>query len=141
MGPVRVLIVDDFESWRKAVRRLLAGAGWVEVVGESPDGPDAMEKSSKLRPDLVLMDIGLPGMNGLDAARRIGAVSPDTRILFLSVESDLAVVREALMTGAGFLAKVDVARNLVPLIKAIIRNEPFLSFRILGDDPSSSDVR
>jgi DNA-binding NarL/FixJ family response regulator len=130
-------MVDDCEAWRKAVRRLLAECGCVEVVGESPDGHNAMQKSNELRPDLVLMDIGLPGMNGLDAARRIGVVSPGTKILFLSANSDPDVVREALRTGAGFLAKADAARDLLPLIKAIVRNEPFLRFRALGDDPSN----
>ena len=137
MGPVRVLLVDDSEAWRKAVRQLLAVGGCIEVVGESPDGPDAIQKSRELRPCLVLMDIGLPGMNGLETARRIGVTSPNVKILFLSANRDPDVVREALKTGAGFLAKADTAHDLLPLIRAIVRNEPFLRFRALGEDPSN----
>lgn len=137
MGPIRVLLVDDSEAWRKAVRQLLVVGGCIEVVGESQDGPDAIQKSRELRPSLVVMDIGLPGMNGLEAARRIGVTSPSVRILFLSANNDPDVVREALITGAGFLAKADAAHDLLPLIKAIVRNEPFLRFRTLGDDRSN----
>jgi DNA-binding NarL/FixJ family response regulator len=137
LGLVRILIVDDFEPWRSAVCSILARDEDLEVVGESSDGLDAVQKIEELHPDLVLLDIQLPKMNGLDAARQIRKISPDTKILFLSSYCGLEVMQEALKVGVGFVVKADASRDLLPIIKAIIRNEPFVRFRFLFDTPSN----
>jgi DNA-binding NarL/FixJ family response regulator len=124
LGPVRILIVDDFEQWRNHVRSMLAGEADLEVVGESSDGLEAVQSSEALQPDLILLDIELPKMNGLDAARHIRMVSPGTKILFLSSYHCLDIMREALKLGAGFVVKADAGRDLLFIVRAIIRNEP-----------------
>ena len=138
MGLVRILIVDDFEPWRRAVRSILARDEDLEVVGESSDGLDAVQKSEELQPDLVLLDIHLPKMNGLDAARLIHNVSPATKILFLSSYHGVEIMQEALKVGAGFVVKADASRDLMPIVKAIVRNEPFVRFGFLLDTPSDA---
>lgn len=139
MAPVTILIVDDFEPWRSAVRSMLAEDADLVVVGESSDGVDAVLKSAAIRPNLVLLDIHLPKLNGLDAARQIREVSPDTKILFLSSYHSVDVMREALKIGAGFVVKADATRDLLPIVRAAIRNEPFVRFRFLGDGPANPD--
>src|SRR5215469_3952428 len=96
LGPVRILIVDDFEPWRRAVRAILDNDSEFEVVGECANGSEAVQKSGELQPDLVLLDIQLPVMNGFVAAQRISEISPDTKVLFLSAHRSIDVVREAL---------------------------------------------
>jgi DNA-binding NarL/FixJ family response regulator len=135
LGLVRILIVDDFERWRCSIGSILAEDADLEVVGESPDGLDAVQKSEKLQPDLVLLDINLPKMNGLDAARQIRRVSPRTKILFLSSYHSVEVMREALKIGAAFVVKADAARDLLLIVRAVVRNEPFVRFRFLEDRP------
>ena len=137
MGPVRILVVDDFEPWRRAVCSILAEDADLEVVSEGSDGLEALRKTEQLQPDLVLLDIQLPKMNGLDAARQIRKVSPGTKILFLSSYQYLEVMREALKVGAGFVVKADAARDLLPIVQAAVRNEPFVGFRFLLGTPSN----
>ena len=136
MGPVNILIVDDFEQWRRAVCTILAEDADLEIVGESPDGLDAVQKCQELQPDLVLLDIQLPKMNGLDAARRICEVSPSAKILFLSSYHCVEVMRDALKIGAAFVVKADAGRDLLPIVRSVVRDEPFLRFRFLNDPPN-----
>jgi DNA-binding NarL/FixJ family response regulator len=119
---------------------ILAEDADLKVVGESADGLDAVQKSGALLPDLVLLDIQLPKMNGLDAARHIRRVSPHTKILFMSSCQSLEVTREVLKIGAGFVVKADAARDLLPIVRAIVRNEPFVRFRFLDDGLPNSGV-
>ena len=117
---------------------MLAEDADLEIVGESLDGLDAVQKCQDLQPDLVLLDIQLPKMNGLDAARLICEVSPRAKILFLSSYHCLEVMRDALKIGAAFVVKADAARDLLPIVRAVLRNEPFLRFRFLNEDPPNS---
>jgi DNA-binding NarL/FixJ family response regulator len=128
---VRVLIVDDFEPWRRAVCSLLTDSNNIQIVGECSDGLDAVRQSEQLRPDLVLLDVHLPRMNGLSAARSIRKASPETRILFLSSYQCIDIMQEALKVSDGFVVKADAARDLLPILETVIRQEPFLRFNFL----------
>ena len=140
LAPVRILIVDDFEPWRRSVRSLLAEDADLEVVCEGSDGQEAIQKCKELQPDLILLDIQMPGMNGFDAARQICEVSPGTKILFLSSCRSLELIHEALKIAAGFIVKADAARDLLPIVRAVVRNEPFVRFRFSDDGSSKEDV-
>jgi DNA-binding NarL/FixJ family response regulator len=127
LASVRILIVDDFERWRRAVCSILRQNKDLEVIGESSDGLDAIQKSEELQPDLVLLDIGLANLNGLEAARQIRTVSPGSKILFLTLEDSPDLVQEALRIGAlGYVIKSDAASNLLPAVRAVMRNERFV---------------
>jgi DNA-binding NarL/FixJ family response regulator len=128
---VRILIVDDCDPWRRAVSFLLTDSDNIQIVGESSDGLDAVHQAEQLRPDVVLLDIELPKLNGLSAARSIRKVCPDTRILFLSSYQGVKMMQEALRVGDGFVVKADAPRDLLPILQAVIRKEPFLRFRFL----------
>ena len=100
-SPIRVLVVDDFEPWRRFVSTTLLKQPELEVIGEVSDGLEAVQKAEELQPDLILLDVGLPTLNGIEAARRIREVSPGSKILFASENRSADIAEEALSTGAG----------------------------------------
>src|SRR5687767_5057885 len=105
---LRVLVVDDHESWRSHVSSALQKNLQCQVIGQAADGLEAVQKAERLRPDLIVLDIGLPTMNGIAAARRILTSAPDAKILFLSQHLSPEVVQAALDTGAcGYVVKSD----------------------------------
>jgi len=105
---IRVLVVDDFENWRRQVRLVVQVRPAWQVVAEASDGSEAVQKAEELKPELILLDIGLPKLNGIETSRRIRQRSPSSKIIFLSQNSDLDVVRAALGTGAlGYVRKTD----------------------------------
>jgi len=121
---VRILIVDDYEFWRYCVVSMLKDYPEFEIVGEGSDGLDAIDMSAELRPDIVLLDIALPELNGFEAAREIRKVSPGSNIVFLAQSRDEALVNEAARVGArGYVSKMDAASELVPAIKAALTNK------------------
>jgi DNA-binding NarL/FixJ family response regulator len=121
---VRILIVDDYEFWRYCVVSMLKEHPEFEIVGEGSDGLDAIEMSANLQPDIVLLDLGLPEVNGFEAAREIRKVSSGSRIVFLSQTCNEDLVKEARRVGAqGFVSKMDAAHELVPAMKAALANE------------------
>jgi DNA-binding NarL/FixJ family response regulator len=136
---VRILIVDDYEPWRRYVRSVLADDQDLVILGECADGLDAIKQSEELQPGLVLLDIQLPSINGLEVARQIGVVSPETKVLFLSSTQSVEVMREALKFGAGFVMKTDAEHDLLPIVRAICRNQPFVRFRFLDDSVSDPE--
>ena len=106
------------------------------MVGEASDGLVAVEKAQELKPDVILMDIGLPGLNGIDAARRIRELTPKVKIIFVTQESSPEVVQEALDLGAqGYVLKADIETDLVPALYAAIQGKRFISGR--GPDNTS----
>ena len=128
---IRVLIVDDYEDWRRTVRQLLQERPELQVICEVSDGLEAVQKAEELKPDLILLDIGLPKLNGIEAARRIRQLSPNSKIIFLSQDNSLDVVQVALSTGAqGYVYKADVRSDLLPAIEAVLRVQQFFSSRL-----------
>ena len=110
LSSIRILIADDFGDWRLQNRLLLQAQPEWQVIAEASDGSDAVQKAKELKPDVVLLDIGLPKLNGIEAARRIRQLSPNSKIVFLSQNNDLDIVRAALSTGAlGYVCKTDAS--------------------------------
>jgi DNA-binding NarL/FixJ family response regulator len=131
---IRVLIVDDYEPWRRFIRLTLLAYEKLQVIGEVCDGLEAVPKAQELQPDLILLDIGLPRLNGIEAARKIREVSPASKILFLSENRSLDIVEKALSTGAsGYVLKADAARELLAAIGAILQDKQFMSASLAGD--------
>ena len=131
---VRILVVDDFEPWRRFVSSLIAlkKPGW-SIICEVSDGVEAVEKAGELRPELILLDIGLPKLDGIEAARQISQIASYSKILFLSGFDSLEVVEEALNTGAnGYVFKLDAASELVEAVEAVFQGKRFVSGRLAG---------
>jgi DNA-binding NarL/FixJ family response regulator len=126
--PMRILVVDDFAPFRSFVISLFSESAEFKVIGEASDGLEAVHKAKQLLPDLILLDIGLPTLNGIDAARQIRALAPDCKILFLSQESSTEVVREALSIGVmGYVVKVDAGDELLAAVEAVRQGRRFAS--------------
>lgn len=118
---------------RLLVASLLRGQPDLRMIGEVSDGLAAVEKAQELKPDVVLMDIGLPGLNGIEAARRIRELTPDAKIVFLTQESSPDVIEEALQLGAcGYVLKSEIETDLVPALYAAVQGKQFVSGRDSG---------
>ena len=129
MSSLRVLVVEDFVPFWQVIRSTLAERPNVQVIGEVADGLEAVQKAELLEPDLVLLDIGLPTLNGIEAARQIRKRAPDSKIIFVSQESSWDVVQEALNLGAwGYVLKERTANDLLPAVKAVLEGRQFVSF-------------
>src|SRR2546429_7019356 len=128
---LRILIADDHEVARRGIRAMLEShPGW-EVCGEAKDGRETVELASLMRPDVVLLDIGMPNLNGLEAARQILATLPEVAILILTMQDSDHVVREVLRAGArGFLLKSDAGRDLVAAVEALQLRRTFFTTRV-----------
>jgi len=127
-GRVRILVVDDHEPWRRFICTTLATQPQFAVIGSVADGLEAVQKSREVLPDLIVLDIGLPGLNGIEAGRRILELSPQTKVLFVS-ENRLAEVAElAFRMGAlGYVVKSGAAAELLPAVDAVLRGTRFVS--------------
>ena len=125
---VSVLVVDDHERWRETVHRLLNHRPNVKIVGHAADAVRATQLAAELQPQLILLDIGMPGMSGIEAARHIFLVAPQTKIIFVTQDNNADVVEHALGTGAhGYVLKTDTGRELPNAIEAVLQNQRFLS--------------
>jgi DNA-binding NarL/FixJ family response regulator len=130
---VRVLVVDDYEPFRRFVCSTLERRPELQVIGESSDGLEAVQKAEELQPDLIVLDIGLPTLNGIEAARRIRKLVPKSKILFLSQESSADVVQEALSLGTlGYVLKAHAGSELVAAMEAIRQGRQFISSGLSG---------
>jgi DNA-binding NarL/FixJ family response regulator len=131
MKRIRILIADDHAIVRRGLRTLLeAQAGW-EVCAEASNGREAVERGEELKPDIAILDIGMPELNGLDAARQILKSSPQTEVLILTMHQSEEVVAEVLKAGArGYVLKSDADQNLVAAVDAMLQHKPFLSSNV-----------
>jgi len=146
--PLRILVVDDFEPFRRHVRSMLAPRTDFQIIGEASDGMDAVQKAAELQPDLILLDISLPRLNGLEAARRIRILAPSAKILVISQESSFDVIATALRSGAlGYVHKLHAVRDLLPPLDAVGRDGYFVSNVLkqkssqTGDEPPRHEVQ
>ena|ERR1700758_1999148 len=123
-----ILIVDDYERLRQVMRSILEQRGNLEVIGEASDGLEAVQKAKELRPELILLDVALTKLNGIQAAKRLRDLVPRAKILFVSIESSSDIVREAFNAGGiGYIHKLDIASDLLPGIETVLRDEQFVS--------------
>jgi DNA-binding NarL/FixJ family response regulator len=130
MKTLRILIADDHDLMRRGVKSLLQShAGW-EVCGEAHTGREAVSKAEELKPDVVILDISMPDLNGVDAAKRIRKASPDTEVLILSVHYSDQLIRDILEAGVrGYIVKSDSDRDLVIAVETLANHKPFFTPR------------
>ncbi len=132
-GIVRILLVDDNEPFRRFVASTFCEKLNLDVVGEAGDGFEALRQAEVLQPDLILLDVGLPGLNGLEVARRMNKVAPTARIIFLSQESAEDVVSAALDLGAwGYVAKIQAGRDLLIAVEKVMQGQRFVGSGLEG---------
>ena len=124
----RVLVVEDFEPFRRFICSTLGERPELEIVGETSDGLQAVQKAKELQPDLILLDIGLPTLSGIEAGHRISRVAPAAKVLFVSQNHDADVVTAALSNGAkGYVRKENAKTDLLPAVEAVLRGDRFVS--------------
>ena len=126
--PLRILVVDDHAVVRRGVRSLLESRDGWEVCGEAMTGRDAVEQSRRLRPDVVVMDLSLPELNGLEATRHILRDAPETEVLVLTMHQSEELARDVLQAGArGYVLKSDADENLIAAVESLRQHKPFLT--------------
>jgi len=127
-GPIRILIAEDHPLFRRFLASTVQSRPGLQVVCEVPDGLAAVQKVRELEPELILLDIGLPGQNGIEAARQIRNLSPQSKILFVTQESSADFVHAALEAGAwGYVTKTDAGHELLPALEALLRGQMYMS--------------
>jgi DNA-binding NarL/FixJ family response regulator len=128
MKRIRILLADDHAVVRQGFRMILGAQPDMEIVGEAGNGREAVELAERLKPEVVVMDVSMPELNGIEATRRLAASTPHTRVLALSMHKDSVYVREILRAGArGYLLKDSVAADLVSAVRAVASGEGYLS--------------
>jgi DNA-binding NarL/FixJ family response regulator len=132
---VRVLVVDDNEPFRQFVCSTLQKRPELQVIGEASDGLEAVQKAEELKPDLILLDIGLPTLNGVDVSRRISMIVPGAKILVVSQNNDADVARAVLSDGAsGYVLKLDANRELLRAVEVVLQGGRFVSTGVRHGD-------
>jgi len=133
MSKIGILVVEDYEPFRRFVCSTLGKRPELHIVGEASDGLEAVQKAKELQPALILLDIGLPSLNGIEVARQIRKIAPKSEILFVSQESSVDVVQKALSVGAvGYIAKVDAGSELLAAVEAVRQGRQFVSSGLSG---------
>ena len=140
MRSYKILVVDSFEPFRRFVRSLLQQRAEFQVE-QAADGLQAVQRAEELQPDLILLDIGLPKLNGIEVARRVRRLAPSAKILFVSQEASYDFVREALNLGAlGYVHKVRAQSDLLSAIEAVLTGERFIGSGLDPEEPRKSGV-
>ncbi|MDT8069115.1 MAG: response regulator transcription factor [Terriglobia bacterium] len=130
---IRILVVDDVEEWRKEIRCLLNPESSLCVVGEAGTGLVAIEETARLKPDLVLLDIGLPDLNGVQVAHRIREVAPDSKIIFVTLNDDADSANRLVQDGAhGYVLKANLQSELLIAIAQVIAGGRFISPQLMN---------
>jgi DNA-binding NarL/FixJ family response regulator len=128
MKRIRILLADDHAVVRQGFKMILAAQPDMEIVGEAGNGREAVELAERLKPEVVVMDVSMPELNGIEATRRLAGSAPHTRVLALSMHKDSVYVREILRAGArGYLLKDSVADDLVSAVRAVAGGEGYIS--------------
>ena len=128
MSSIRILVVDDHEIARRGIRSVLRGNANIEIVGEAADGEQGIRLAGELHPDIVLLDVSLPGMSGMEAAPAIRTASPNSRIIFVSQHISRTLAEKALKEGAsGYVVKSDAGLDLLPAVQAVREGHTFIS--------------
>jgi len=145
MKVVQVLVVEDFAPFRRFICSMLAKYPNLHVIGEASDGMEAVRKAEQSRPNLILLDVGLPTVSGLEAARRIRKLSPESKILFVSQETSADIVQEAFRIGAmGYLVKTHAGSELLAAVEAVCEGRRCVSGGLVGGsiaDATSREAR
>jgi DNA-binding NarL/FixJ family response regulator len=138
--PTRVLVVDDFEPWRRELRILLKERPSFRIIAEAAGGLEAVQMAQDMKPELILLDINLPDLNGIHAAQRINQSVPESKIVFLTQDSDGDILRVALATTAlGYVLKIDAENELLEAMDAAVRGDQFISSGIRAANPQGWD--
>jgi DNA-binding NarL/FixJ family response regulator len=136
MSSIRVLVADDFAPFRRFICATLGKRKDLQVICEAADGLEAVQQADQLKPELIVLDVGLPKLNGLVAARQICELSPDSKILFVSQETSPDVVQEAFDAGAlGYVGKTKAGTDLLAGVEAVLEGRQFVSSGLTTDAP------
>ena len=129
-----VLLADDFGEFRTAVSLLLRKKPELQIVAEASDGIEAVEKSRQLQPDVILLDIGLPKLNGIEAARQVREVAPQSKIIFVTQETSADIMKEAIgLGGMGYVVKAKVESELLKAIDRVLEGKQFIGSGLTGN--------
>jgi DNA-binding NarL/FixJ family response regulator len=130
---IRVFVAEDYPPFRRFLASTIQNRPELQIICEVEDGPEAVQKAGALQPEVVLLDIGLPRLSGIEAARQIRNLSPKSKILFVSQESSADIVQAALETGAkGYVVKADAGRELIPALDAVLQGQTYVSKSLSG---------
>jgi len=141
--PIRILITDDHGVIRAGLRALLSGLPEIEVVGEAVDGRDTLRKAVELKPDIVIMDLSMPGMGGVEATTQLTQIAPNVRVLILTVHEDESLLKEVIRAGAaGYIIKRAVEDELIHAIRVVARGDmyvhPSMTRALFSPPPSAT---
>ena len=144
--PIRILIADDHGVIRAGLRALLSGFPELEVVGEAMDGRDTVTKSAELQPNIVIMDLSMPEMGGLEATRQLSQIAPEVRVLILTVHEEASLLKEVIRAGAaGYIIKRAVEDELIHAIRVVARGDmyvhPSMTRALLSASPASEELK